>query len=162
MSETDGCVVEQILEAWRTNHRINLYLIDRITDEGWHSTLSTRGGRDVGRQCAHLHDVRVWTLINRAKDLVGDLQPFASKETPSREEVAAALDASCEAIARFLAAVAAGEPKRRGFKKGVINHLSYLVAHESHHRGNILLTLKMSGHKLPQADAYAIWNWDKM
>lgn len=162
MAITDDGVVAEILEAWRTNHRINLYLIERITDEGWHSTLSTRGGRDVGRQFAHMHDVRVWTLINRAKDLVGDLVPFASKETPPRGEVAAALQASCEGIARFLAAVAAGEPKRRGMKKGVISHLSYLVAHESHHRGSILLTLTTSGHKLPQADAYAIWNWDRM
>lgn len=40
--------------------------------------------------------------------------------------------------------------------------LPYLVAHESHHRGNILLTLKTSGHKLDQDTSYAIWNWDKM
>lgn len=62
----------------------------------------------------------------------------------------------------FLEAVLAGEPKRRGFKKGVLTNLSYLVAHESHHRGSILLTLKTSGHKLDQNTTYAIWNWDKM
>ena len=40
--------------------------------------------------------------------------------------------------------------------------LPYLVAHESHHRGNILLTPKTSGHKLDKDASYAIWNWDKM
>jgi hypothetical protein len=30
------------------------------------------------------------------------------------------------------------------------------------HRGNILLTLKLCGHRLPQADSYAIRDWDGM
>jgi hypothetical protein len=39
-------VLDQILETWRTNNRINLLLIDRISDEGMKCTLSKRGGRD--------------------------------------------------------------------------------------------------------------------
>ena len=53
---------EELLEAWRTNNRINLYLIDHISDEGMVSTLSKHGGRDVARQFAHMHNVRVWHL----------------------------------------------------------------------------------------------------
>ena len=50
-------MVELMLEAWHTNNRINLFLIDRISDEGLRCTLSARGGRDVARQFAHMHDV---------------------------------------------------------------------------------------------------------
>lgn len=34
-------------------------------------------------------------------------------------------------------------------------------AHESHHSGNILLTLKQSGHPVQQDVRYAIWDWDR-
>ena len=61
----------------------------------------------------------------------------------------------------FLSDVLAGTPKRRGFRKGIFTTLSYFVAHESHHRGSILLTLKMSGHALEKDAAYAIWDWDR-
>lgn len=153
---------DQMLEAWRTNNRINLFLLERISEEGLRCTLSKCGGRDVARQFAHMHDVRVWHLQNRAKDLAQGLEPFASKGSPERERVKEALASSCEAVAQFLADVIAGEPKRRSLKKGWLTHLSYFIAHESHHRGSILLTLKECGHKLDQATSYAIWDWDKM
>lgn len=75
---------DALLEAWRTNNRINLLLVDRISDAGWHSTLSTRAGRDVARQFAHIHNNRVWQLEGRAKDLATGLTKFVSKEQPGR------------------------------------------------------------------------------
>ena len=52
-------MTDQILEALRINNRINLRLIERISDEGMRCTLSKRGSRNVVRQFAHLHYVRV-------------------------------------------------------------------------------------------------------
>lgn len=153
---------DQLLEAWRTNNRINLFLIDKISAEGMGCTLSKHGGRNVAGQFAHVHNVRVWHLQNRAKDLSEDLEIFPAKVSPGKRELKKALSDSAVAVESFLAAVFAGEPKRRGFKKGVFANLGYFIAHESHHRGNILLTLKQSGHSLAQKDRYAIWNWDKI
>ncbi len=31
-----------------------------------------------------------------------------------------------------------------------------------HRRGNILLTLKQSGHPVEKSAAYAMWDWDRM
>ncbi len=153
---------EDLLEAWRTNNRINLFLIDRISEEGMRCTLSKRGGRDVARQFAHLHNVRVSHLANRARDLAQGLETFESKLSPEKAALKDALTASGAAMEAFLAGVLAGEPKRRGFKKGVFTTFAYFIAHESHHRGSILLTLKECGHKLEQEAAYAIWDWDRM
>ena len=121
---------------------------------------------DVARQFAHLHDVRIYQLQNRAKDLATGLEKFQSKGAPTvspgKAELRDALTASGDAIESFLADVLEGVPKRRGFKKGIFTTLSYLVAHESHHRGNILLTLKQSGHPVEKSAAYAMWDWDRM
>ena len=155
-------MLDDLLEAWRTNHRITLYLIDHICDDGMSSTLSKHGGRDVAGQFAHMHNVRVWHLQKRAKDLATPLAPFETKVSPGKEELKEALSASSSAVESFLAGVLSGEPKRRGFKKGIFTTLSYLIAHESHHRGSILLTIKTSGHALDRNAAYAIWSWDQM
>jgi len=157
MSELLG----QILEAWWTNHRIHLLLIDHISEEGMRSTLSKRGGRNVVRQLAHVHNNRVWQLEARARDLAEGLPKFETRDEPDKETLRQALLASAERIATFFEECLEGAPKRRGFKKGVITHLAYFIAHESHHRGNILLTLKQCGHPLPKEIAYAIWDWDR-
>jgi hypothetical protein len=57
--------MDDILEALRTNNRITLLLFDQISSEGMRCTLSKRGGRDVARQFAHIHDVRVYHLEKR-------------------------------------------------------------------------------------------------
>jgi uncharacterized damage-inducible protein DinB len=154
--------VAELIEAWRTNHRINLFLIARISDEGMRCTLSQRGGRNVVRQFCHLHNVRFWHLEARARDLAQGLHKFETLDEPDRETLKRHLEASAERVATFLERAATGSGKARTSKKGVISTLAYFVAHESHHRGSILLTLKQCGHKVDQASSYAIWDWDKM
>lgn len=138
-------MLEQYLAAWNTNNRINLFLIDKISSPGMKCTLSQRGGRDVAAQFAHMHNNRVWHLAKRAKDLSVGLVKFATKTSP---------------LGVFMEDIIEGKPKRGGFEKGLPTLLSYLVAHDSHHRGSIMLTLKQCGHKLDNAEAYRIWDWD--
>ena len=153
---------DELLESWRTNNRINLFLIDHIESAGMKSTLSQRGGRDVARQFAHMHNVRIWHLEKRARDLAKGLSIFPTKVSPGKAELKKALASSSRAIESFLADVLSGEPKRRGFKKGIFTTLAYFVAHESHHRGSILLTLKLSGCALDKNFRDSIWGWDQL
>ncbi len=154
---------DDTLEAWRTNNRISLFLIDRISAPGMRCTLSKRGGRGVAGQFAHMHNNRVWHLEKRAKDLADGLEIFPPKTHPTKAALKKAFIASGNAIEAFLTDLVAGTPKRRGFKKGIPSALAYFVAHESHHRGTILLTLKECGHNLDQDARYAIWGmWDKV
>jgi uncharacterized damage-inducible protein DinB len=154
--------LDGIVEAWRTNQRINLMLIDRISDAGMACTLSERGGRNVCRQFAHLHNVRVWHLEARARALAKGARKFATKEEPDRRELAAALKDSAGRIEHLFRRASEGASGARAFKRGVVQYLAYFVAHESHHRGNILLTLKQRGHPVDPKTRYAIWDWDRI
>ncbi len=153
---------DKLVEAWRTNHRINLKLIDSIDAKGMAATLSTRGGRDVIRQFAHLHNVRVWHLQRRAKHLATPLAVFATADRPTKTQLKKALAASTAVVEELLTGAGAGTKGIGGFKRGPIQTLAYFIAHDSHHRGNILLTLKQSGHRIDKATRYGIWDWDRL
>lgn len=155
-------LLDGILEAWRTNQRINLMLIGKISDEGMRCTLSKRGGRDVGRQFAHLHNARIWQLEARAKELAEGARTFETKEEPSKKELVDALEDSSKRVEELFRRVCEGKPGARAMKRGVVQYLAYFVAHESHHRGNILLTLKQCGHPVEQDTRFAIWDWDRI
>jgi uncharacterized damage-inducible protein DinB len=155
-------LVDELVEAWRTHDRINRFLLERISDEGLACSAGPRGGGRGWKQFAHMHTIRACKLENWHKPLSAGLTKYAGEEVVPREELIAAFRQSGDAVERFFRLAAAGETKKRGFKRGLGVSLGYLVSHESHHRGNILLTLKLCGHRLPQNEAYAIWDWDRM
>jgi uncharacterized damage-inducible protein DinB len=148
-------MAHDLLAAWDANHAVHLLLLDATSDEGMKATTSTRGGRDVARQFAHLHNVRVAWMENRAKDLAAGLATFATDDSPSKDRLRAALAASHAAVAAWLTrGIEAGEKAK---SPGPCRSLAYFVAHESHHRGNVLLTLKLAGHAVDRDTQYAIW-----
>jgi len=40
--------------------------------------------------------------------------------------------------------------------------LSYMLVHEAHHRGQVLMLAHQLGFPLPQNVMYGIWNWEKL
>jgi hypothetical protein len=87
---------------------------------------------------------------------------FPTGAVPSKAELKKAFKASAAAVENLLVGVYEERPKHRGFKKGIFTTFSYFVAHEAHHHGRILLTLKVSGNTLDKNTQMTIWSWDQM
>ena len=155
-------MIEEILEAWRINNRVNFRLIEHISDEGMGCTLSKRGGRNVVRQFVHMHYVRIYQLTRRAKPLAKGARRFATKDEPDRTILTAALQDSSQRIEQWFRLANEGVPHIRTFKRGLVPTVAYLIAHESHHRGSILLTLKQCGHAVDESVRYGIWDWNNI
>ncbi len=69
------------------------------------------------------------------------------------------LIASADAIRELVGRSVKEGGRVRGFKPHVVAFLGYLISHESHHRGQIVLSLKQSGHPLDRKVAYGLWEW---
>ena len=156
-------MLEQLIEAWQINHRVTVKLLKALSDEALQATLSTRGGRNVARQLAHLHEVRTsWAEITSKTNRDAKLPHFAKGEAPAKKQLAAALEASARGIETTIRESWAKEGRVTGFKRGLIPLISYLIAHESHHRGSIMLTLKQTDHKLSDELKWGLWDWNKL
>lgn len=152
---------EQLLDTWNIHHRMNLLLINNTTDGGMQKTLSTRGGRTVFQQWIHMHNVRMQWLETTASDIFSKYCTLNKEMSFDKKALIKALDESAAGIAELLSNSWDNEGKVKGFKKGVLPLLGYFISHESHHRGNIILTLKQSGEELSDAIKWGLWEWGK-
>jgi uncharacterized damage-inducible protein DinB len=152
---------EQLLDTWRTNNKMNLLLMNNITDAGMQKTLSSRGGRTVYLQLVHVHNVRMQWLEICAKDIFKKYKVLDKETKFDRKGLQKSFEESAQGIEELLSRSWDDGGKVKGFKKGVIPMLGYFISHESHHRGNILLTLKQSGEKIPDTVKWGLWEWGK-
>jgi len=150
---------QQLLRAWRMHESKNLALIDHVKQAGLECTLRARGGRTVGQQLVHAHAVRLMMLGKMRKDLLAGLEPLERGQGHDRALVRAAFVSSGKAIERLIETTPDGKVKL--FKGGLATFVAYLVAHESHHRGGIVLTLKQCRQPLSRDDSWKLWGWSE-
>jgi len=149
---------DQLLETWQIHDRINIYLLDAI-DPASLAAHSASKGRSVGEQIAHIHNVRLMWLKSAAPDLLKGLAKIENELAVDKKLLKTSLVASGKAIGELLSSSLASGGKIKGFKPHVFAFLGYLISHESHHRGQIALTLKQAGKSLDKKIAYGIWEW---
>jgi uncharacterized damage-inducible protein DinB len=148
----------QLLETWEIHNRINLYLLDSISPAALNSYSASKG-RSVGEQFAHIHNVRLMWLKTAAPELLEGLGKLEKDQVGDKKLLTKSLTSSSKAIGSLLGKASSTGGKIKGFKPHSMAFLGYLISHESHHRGQIALTLKQAGHPLDKKIAYGIWEW---
>lgn len=149
---------DPLVETWQIHNRINLYLLDAVDAQSLNSHSASKG-RSVGEQFAHLHNVRLMWLKSAAPELLEGLAKIESEQATDKKLLAKSLTASGKAIGALLEQSLAAGGKVRGFKPHAAAFLGYLISHESHHRGQIALSLKQAGKPLDKKIGYGIWEW---
>lgn len=103
---------DPLIETWRIHNRINLYMLDAISEEGLGSTPSPKS-KTVYDLFAHIHNVRLLWLKAAAPELMEGLEKLETKTVGEKANLRAALEASGDAIAQLLRkGPAAGERSR--------------------------------------------------
>ncbi|MCG2617052.1 DinB family protein [Terrimonas sp. NA20] len=148
--------MNQAVDTWQISNRINQYLINAIPEEHFADQAVSKG-RTVGEQLAHIHNVRLMWLQASMPELMSTVTKI-EKDAISKTQLVEQFDKSADAISKLLEKGLA-DGKIKGFKPHAQAFLGYLIAHEAHHRGQIVLSLKQSGHHLDKKILFGLWEW---
>ena len=151
-------LTEQLLETWAIHDRITRYLLSGLPDDALAGTPAGGKGRSVGELFAHIHNVRLMWLKAADPGLLAGLEKIEKERAADRAFLDAGLAVSGVAIGVLLERGLA-EGRIKGFKPHAPAFLGYLISHESHHRGEIEITLTQTGFKLEQKVSYGLWEW---
>jgi uncharacterized damage-inducible protein DinB len=147
-----------VVETWQIHNRINLYVLEAM-DPASLSDVSPAKGRTVGELFAHLHNVRLMWLKAAAPDLLKNLKKIEKQDAGKKDLLRKSLVESGDAIANLLNNSLGADGRVKGFKPHASAFMGYLISHESHHRGQIVLLLKQAGHRLDNKILYGMWEW---
>jgi uncharacterized damage-inducible protein DinB len=163
-----GFLVESMLAAWRTNNHVTMQLIQCLPSALW--GLAVPGAapqRTIRAIAAHLHNARCMWLktLGREHGIQTPARVDHRRVTP--RQLVSALKRSSAGMEALLQLGFAGQgqvPPSKGYvwrnlSLDIGHVLTYFVAHEAHHRGQIVMVARQTGHRLPGTTTAGLWQW---
>ena len=156
-----------LLGAWRTNSRVTAYLIEHLPAALWDATVPGAPRRTVRSIAGHFHNSRSRWLKTLGREHGISVPALVDLRNVTRRELLVALRRSStgiEALLRLGLASGGQVPDSRAYvwrnlPLDVGHVLAYFVAHEGHHRGQLVMLARQLGHRLPQEATDGLWQW---
>jgi uncharacterized damage-inducible protein DinB len=159
-----------VRQAWTTNHRATVLLVGSVPAEAWAAPAPGLPRKSIRIIAAHLHNSRCGWLRTLGAPLGIAVPESVDKRTVTPKRLVTALNRSGRAMEELLALGASHggriPPTRayvwRNLPLDIAHVLAYFVAHEGHHRGQILLLARQLGRRIPQAAANGVWHFTRL
>jgi len=153
------------VQIFAANERMNQLIIGRLDPAAWRAK-APGGVRTIAAIFTHMHNVRSKWVRLTAPHLKVPAQLSRARCTP--EEAQAELAESAARCEEMLAEAFAGRIesfRRDGWAQpwpAGPEMLCYMIAHEAHHRGQVLMLAHQLGFPLPNEVTCGIWDWEKL
>ena len=159
-----GSVAAQIFVA---NDRMNQNLIEHLDPSAWRAKPSGKV-RTIAAIFTHMHNVRTKWVRLTAPHL--KVPQRLDRATCTPQQARAGFAESAARCAEMLAEALDGSGRITKFRRDGwaqswpvgIEMLCYMLSHEAHHRGQVLMLAHQLGFALPNDVAHGIWNWEKL
>jgi uncharacterized damage-inducible protein DinB len=149
------------------NERMNQMIIENLDPAAWNAKPPGKA-RSIAAIFTHVHNVRAKWVRLTARHLQVPRQLERAHCSPKQARAGLAESAArCE---EMLAEALGGGGRVETFVRDGWARpwpvgpemLCYMLAHEAHHRGQVLMLAHQLGFPLPKEVMYGIWNWEKL
>jgi uncharacterized damage-inducible protein DinB len=152
-------VEQELVDAFEDCGRVTEYLVGVLPRRVWRQPSPTGHGRTIAAIVAHLHGVRNMFAKMGGAPAVPPLD--RTRITPA-EARRALQQINDTLITQFRESLARGEPRVKGMPRRSVNMMAYLIQHDAHHRGQVMLRARELGHAFASADVMRIWGWKRL
>jgi uncharacterized damage-inducible protein DinB len=148
---------DTIFNAWTTNNRVTIFLVEHLPAELWDAKLPGAPRRTVRMLAGHLHNARCMWIKTLGKQYGIAVPPSVNRFSVKPKELIPALKRSGTGILNLLkfgcdrggSIPASSAYVWRNLPLDVGHVLTYFVAHDAHHRGQIVMLARQMNHRLP-------------
>jgi uncharacterized damage-inducible protein DinB len=147
---------------------MNQMILEQLDPAAWNAKPPGRA-RSIAAIFTHVHNVRTKWVRLTATHLKVPRQLQRAHCTPKQASEALAESAArCEEMLAEALGGGGGRIQKfvrdgwaRPWPTGP-EMLCYMLAHETHHRGQVLMLARQLGYPLPKPVMYGIWNWEML
>lgn len=159
---------ESVLNAWRINAQTTIFLIERLPSDLWPRALPGAPRRTVRSIAVHLHNCRCLWMNSLAKHSGAAIPRRVARANATQSEVLEALPLSADAISSLLRVALESDGRFPGVStpfiygampRDAVLFCGYALAHEAHHRGQLVVTARALGHRLSAEAINGLWQW---
>ena len=162
-------LADTLVPVWRTTDRITVFLIEHLPPKLWAATVPGAPRRTVRMIAGHIHNARCMWIKTLGKEHGIEVPDAVDRRRVSQKQLVRALDRSSQGMISLLTLgcdhggtiPASSAYTWRNLPLDVGHVLAYFVAHEGHHRGQIVMIARQLDCRLPADVTAGLWQWSQ-